>query len=587
MTSSDIYEADFKSSVMHNLVIVLKKVSVVADGSMIGHLLWERKLLRGSPDETEAASQRWFKKANELMEVKSSECSNNSIKSVLHFTGLVNFHFPCGKELQAHRRVLMQSSEVWNAHFSAEKTFADQKLVKVEDVSAAVFHKLLQWVYGTCPQLPSLQVIFDLLYLAEKYLIQDLQDLLIGKISEHLDNLPADTFIVSELNKTDNERVFEKVFKTVDSFILPLILDRQQLNLDFATVSLILSRPSLFCDEFRLARWLLAWASHNVPEEEQAQALVPLINWGKMSEAEVDWLLQRPEAKFIGPVQVKAEDQEVQSIIAMHHGGLPPPPYRAKGLGDFEKLEYQTHVIIPITFPLSAEQINLPVFLCPDGDTLVSPVISWGKNSFKEAAFPNKTQSDDLKIELRRMGSFSGKNDTIRDSEGFVLDLQLLRLVTRFVRDGKWVEMKSNTKRVNYKNEIFCGFPRKEDVLEDFLSGEKTIEGFLTIYQCKKSEIDLQWFIETSEERRREAQDTTLDDLEKCDPSVIELIDPSESHYLELNFLEKIRGMKRKGENVRERTPEPGRTPEPEDDDEEADNFAVSLCNTDFSDDEE
>ena len=121
----------------------------------------------------------------------------------------------------------MQSSEVWNAHFSAETTFADQQLVKVEDVSAAVFHKLLQWVYGTCPQLPSLQVIFDLLYLAEKYLIQDLQDLLIGKITEHLDNVPADTFVVSELNKTDNERVFEKVFKTVDSFILPLILDRQ------------------------------------------------------------------------------------------------------------------------------------------------------------------------------------------------------------------------------------------------------------------------------------------------------------------------------------------------------------------------
>ena len=78
-----------------------------------------------------------------------------------------------------------------------------------------------------------------------------------------------------------------------------------------------------------------------------------------------------------------------------------------------------------------------------------------------------------------------------------------------------------------------------------------------------------------------------MDDLEKCDPSVIELIEPSESHYLELNFLEKMRGMKRKGENVREGTPEPGRTPEREDDDEEADSFSVSLCNTDFSDDEE
>ena len=185
--------------------------------------------------------------------------------------GLVNFHFPCGKRIPAHRKMLMGTSEVWDAHFSAEAIFADKKNVKVEDVSAHVFHKLLQWVYGTCPQLPSLGVVFDFLYLAEKYLIQDLQTLLIGKISEHLDNIPSDTFLVSELNKTDNVKVLEKVFKTLDTFILPLILDPQQLNLDFATVSLVLARPSLFCDEFRLARWLFAWARHNKPDEEMPE----------------------------------------------------------------------------------------------------------------------------------------------------------------------------------------------------------------------------------------------------------------------------------------------------------------------------
>ena len=109
----------------------------------------------------------------------------------------------------------MGTSEVWAAHFSAEATFADKTNVKVEDISAAVFHKLLQWAYGSCPQLPSLEVVFDLLYLAEKYLIQDLQTLLIGKISEHLDNIPSDTFLISELNKTDNAKVCERVFKTL------------------------------------------------------------------------------------------------------------------------------------------------------------------------------------------------------------------------------------------------------------------------------------------------------------------------------------------------------------------------------------
>ena len=53
--SSDIYAREFRKSVIHNLVMVLEKVSVVADGSKIGHLLWQEQLLR-------------FKKATELME---------------------------------------------------------------------------------------------------------------------------------------------------------------------------------------------------------------------------------------------------------------------------------------------------------------------------------------------------------------------------------------------------------------------------------------------------------------------------------------------------------------------------------------
>ena len=68
VTSSDIYAIEFRQSVMHNLVMVLERVSVVAEGSRIGHLLWEEQLLWGSPGEREATSLRWFKKATELME---------------------------------------------------------------------------------------------------------------------------------------------------------------------------------------------------------------------------------------------------------------------------------------------------------------------------------------------------------------------------------------------------------------------------------------------------------------------------------------------------------------------------------------
>ena len=68
VTSSDIYATKFIDSVMHNLVMVLERFTVVAEGSKMGHLLWEEQFLWGSPSESEATNLRWFKKATELME---------------------------------------------------------------------------------------------------------------------------------------------------------------------------------------------------------------------------------------------------------------------------------------------------------------------------------------------------------------------------------------------------------------------------------------------------------------------------------------------------------------------------------------
>ena len=81
----------------------------------------------------------------------------------LAFAGVVSFQFPCGAQLEAGRKLLISRSEVWAAHFSSEATFCDQEIVKVEDASFEAFQKLLQWVHGTCPQLTSLDVVFDLM----------------------------------------------------------------------------------------------------------------------------------------------------------------------------------------------------------------------------------------------------------------------------------------------------------------------------------------------------------------------------------------------------------------------------------------
>ena len=505
--------------------------------------------------------------------------------------------------------MLTGSSEVWAAHFSTEATFADQENVKVEDVSADVFHKLLQWVYGTCPQLSSLQVVFDLLYLAEKYLIEDLQHLLIQKISEHLDNVPSDTFLVSELNKTDNEKVFERVFKTLDAFILPLILDRQQLKLDFATVSLVLSRPSLFCDELRLARWLFAWVSHNQPEEEQIVSLASLVKWEMLDEPDLASCLTlsgnfRSEAGFVSSARLYKEAGGFRSKIQNRCNAAPeglqmPPLLRGRLMGQgsesYERKEYDKPCIIPISFPVTALKTSLPLALCPDGDTLVKPVIDWDDHGLSDARLTY--QGTCLNVELLRTGSLSGKNDVIKDSAGFVVDHMLLRLVLVYVRDGKWVETTREERFFPLGNPIGkFPIPERQTFPEDLLSGEKVLQGFLKIFQVKKSEIleemdDFIDYCDASRERdQKDCEDVSEDEpisseeAKNCTVSsnVVEITSECLDH--EENFVKNNQVQGECGKDFREGTPEPAKTPEREFDDEAGD-FVVSQEN--FSDEEE
>ena len=406
----------------------------------------------------------------------------------------------------------MSRSEVWAAHFSDKATFCDQETVKVEDSSPAAFQKLLQWVHGTCPQLPSMLVVFDLLYLAEKYLMKDLQNLLHKKIKEHLNNIPSNAFLVSELNKTNNEEVLELVLETVDSNILPLILDPQQLILDFATVSLVLSRPSLHCDEYRLARWLLAWAKHNQPDNEQATDLTSLIKWEHLTEAKVRLLVQRPEAGLMGSRFCEEVALRRLNHCKTHNGGLQMAPCMRSERRDPEKEsekynrlwpkkshepsdldhEYPTSLALPVlhnilTTPLN-DQDTFPVILCPDGDTLIRPIISF-TDHYKG-----------LKVEMAIVGSMAGLKDTSvmrrEDYYRHVMDLQL-RLVLVHVANGRWTE--SQAPELDQKNHT-CFPLNNNEMQEDLLSGGRTFNGLLQIFQYKRSGEDPGWSSGTESE---------------------------------------------------------------------------------------
>ena len=400
----------------------------------------------------------------------------------------------------------MSRSEVWSAHFSDNATFCDQETVEVKDASPTAFQKLLQWVDGNCPQLPSMAVVFDLLYLAEKYLIDDLQNLLLKKIKEHLHNIPSNSFLVSELNKTNNEEVLEIVLTTVDNNILPLILDPKHLSLDFATVSLVLSRPSLHCDENRLARWLLAWAKHNQPDDQQANDLCSLIKWEQLTETDVRELALLSEHatghRFWQQVGVhrltygKSRLGGLQMVPGMRSERRYSekesdksslwPKTSAKPTGQImQEHEYPTSLALPLRqniFDTSHEQDAFPVILCPDGDTLIRPLISWTEH-YKG-----------LKVEILILGSMGGLRDT---ANHHVMDLQLRLELAYVAGNGLWT--RSEAPELDDKNQT-CFPLNGNEMQEDLLSGGKTFNGLLKIFQFKRSGEDPGWSSGTESE---------------------------------------------------------------------------------------
>lgn len=208
-------------------------------------------------------------------------------------------------------------------------------------------------------------------------------------------------------------------------------------------------------------------------------------------------------------------------------------------------------------------------------------------------------------VELLRMGSLSGKNNTIKDSSDLVVDLQLVKLVLTSVRDGKWVEQ---TMRLNYRNKTHFKYPGKQTLPEDLLSGEKTVQGFLMIFQEKRSDIDdLDNFIAFCDAKREIEEQEDCEDVSEdkislefpgyekefkkdmltkycAFPEAVE--NPAEHLDHEDSILENKQVIIQREEDMRNRTPEPARTPEPESED-DAVGCIFSQGSCAFSDEEE
>merc|ERR1719319_1496513 len=131
----------------------------------------------------------------------------------------VKFVFGDQTEIFTHKNNLIDQSSVFERHFAVPDSFKDQHHVEIVDAKPQTFSNLLKFMDKKPFQLGNLQAISDLLYLAEKYLVKDLQTICQKAIHQHLDYTPSSAMDILSLNKTSDQIICSFVFKSIEENI--------------------------------------------------------------------------------------------------------------------------------------------------------------------------------------------------------------------------------------------------------------------------------------------------------------------------------------------------------------------------------
>ena len=433
-------------------VVAMVEVEVVEEGSSLGHFLWDRKACR----ELTFVMEDDLNTTQEIIEEIAVQETKEQQKVLWHEIkepgagGDLEFLFPCGTALKAHRRVVQEASEVFDTHLGKEGVYCDQEQVRIVDCRPDVFRRFLAYIYGQNPQLRTMETTLALLYLGEKYLMAGFQKMLRAKVQEHLVRRPVDALEVQEMNRTQDKEVQEILLGAIDSNMMVLVGKPETLAWDLETVLQVLllfllfflmlllvlhlflqvlSRASLSCPEHLLVSWLLLWCEQHTPREQEGEQLAALIRWKELQEQEVFKLLVTPRASCLLPLarleqvvamarlrglmEQEAMSQETKSLaraptlrsstmlVESSRQRLPP--------GLRERL-HPSPLVIPLHCLHSSPQTSLPVLLCPDGDTLVQPNLKLALSAM--LCYESSMVLRQLELELRVVGGLGGLPDT-------------------------------------------------------------------------------------------------------------------------------------------------------------------------------
>jgi len=218
----------------------------------------------------------------------------------------VTFTFPSApgpprQTVKAQKNALIANSPVFEAQFEGGFSDASTGCVPIEDTQPKYMRGLLQFIFTRFLPLLSLRQAFEMLYLARKYLIPDLESYTKNFILNNKQTAAGvtDVFLFLEMNvKACDDDVRQFAWAQLRSKANVFIRQPRFLDIDFATLESLLSEPSLNCQEWELASAVRRWVVANEMQvrcseegEEEGEVcthqLVEALRWEAMPLREV------------------------------------------------------------------------------------------------------------------------------------------------------------------------------------------------------------------------------------------------------------------------------------------------------------
>jgi len=226
-------------------------------------------------------------------------------------------------KVKAQKNALIANSPVFEAQFEGGFSDASSEDVPIMDTEPKYMRCLLQFIFTRFVPLTSLRQAFELLYLARKYIINDLEIYCKKFIMNNEKRLAGvtDVFQYLEMNgKSCDDEISQFVWSEFRRCANVLIRQPRFLEVDFDTLETILAESELNCHEWELAQAVKRWVVANdalvkceeIDGEHCAHQLVECIRWEAMPIKECVMIQQWEELKLFQDRSFLTDIMEVQ-----------------------------------------------------------------------------------------------------------------------------------------------------------------------------------------------------------------------------------------------------------------------------------